>query len=74
MRPELQATSFISAVALVLLVLAQRKAFTFATTALVSWLFAVNLIHGVNALIWAHDIHAHSDVWCDIGEFIFARV
>ncbi|KAH7338566.1 STE-3-like pheromone receptor [Rhizoctonia solani] len=36
------------------------------TLSLIFWLTAVNLPHGVNAIMWADNIINHAPVWCDI--------
>lgn len=68
MRAELQLTSFLCVAVLALLVLAQRKTFTFTTTTFICWLLVVNGIQGINASLWAHNLDVHSSVWCDVGE------
>ncbi|KJA26524.1 hypothetical protein HYPSUDRAFT_132784 [Hypholoma sublateritium FD-334 SS-4] len=34
--------------------------------AIALWLGGFNLIHGVNAFVWAGNINIHIPVWCDI--------
>lgn len=36
------------------------------TLSIIVWLFIVNLTHGVNAIVWYHNVEAQLVVWCDI--------
>ncbi|KAI1782019.1 pheromone A receptor-domain-containing protein [Ganoderma leucocontextum] len=37
-----------------------------ATLAMVAWLFVINVIYGVDAIIWSHNVKITALVWCDI--------
>jgi hypothetical protein len=68
MAVELTAFAFIAAA----LVLVPAPWFwrtrNFAILFLIVWLFALNLIAAINAVIWAGNTRPISVVWCDIGE------
>ena len=34
---------------------------------IVAWLIVCNLIHGINASVWAGNSQLHAPAWCDIG-------
>ncbi|PFH48841.1 hypothetical protein AMATHDRAFT_179768 [Amanita thiersii Skay4041] len=38
-----------------------------ATVALILWLFVVDVIYGVNAVVWAGNVQDPAPVWCDIS-------
>ena len=38
-----------------------------ATLAMVAWLFVINVIYGVDAIIWSHNVKITALVWCDIS-------
>jgi pheromone a factor receptor len=68
MRSDLQAISFVCAGLLAILLVLPRIRRNVANLAIVLWLLACNLIHGINAIIWAGNIDIHVPAWCDIGE------
>lgn len=38
-----------------------------ATLAMVAWLFVINVIYGIDAIIWSRNIKITALVWCDIS-------
>lgn len=45
-----------------------------ATLSMIVWLFAVNIIYGVDALIWSRNVEVVAPVWCDISKFTFPKL
>lgn len=66
MRPEFSAISFTCAGLLTSFIPLHRVRCNVSNLAIVSWLIGGNVIHGVNALVWARDINIHAPAWCDI--------
>ncbi|KAJ7455572.1 pheromone A receptor-domain-containing protein, partial [Mycena latifolia] len=60
--------SFVLAAFLVafLTILLRRPSLNTPNIAFASWLLLANLVHAVNALIWASDVQPRVPVWCDI--------
>ncbi|KAH9919592.1 pheromone A receptor-domain-containing protein [Fomitopsis serialis] len=66
MHPELPYLAFIAA-SLVLVPLPWHwRARNVATLSIIAWLFVVNTIYGVDAVIWADNVDIVIPVWCDI--------
>ena len=38
-----------------------------AVISLAAWLVSCTLISGINAVVWAGNVHNHAPVWCDIS-------
>ena len=38
------------------------------TLSLIVWLFTLNIIYGVNSLLWSDSIWDKTPIWCDICE------
>ncbi|KAG6886020.1 hypothetical protein C0992_004730 [Termitomyces sp. T32_za158] len=66
MQATLAAISFVCAALLALFVPIARVRQNVANLAIVSWLLGANLVHGINAVIWAGNVEIHAPVWCDI--------
>lgn len=78
-RLELSILSFLSALLLAGLIiitlcvkLERRSNLNVANISIIGWLLVCNLIHAINAIIWAgnNDLKVHALVWCDIGKSI----
>ena len=68
-HPELPYVAF-SAAFLALVTLPWHwRAKNVATLAMVGWLFVINVIYGVDAIIWHQSILVKAVVWCDISTF-----
>lgn len=67
--PNLSAISFVCAAFLAVFIPVRRVRCNVANMAIVSWLVICNLVHGINALVWAGNVDIHIPVWCDIGMF-----
>lgn len=68
MSAELPYVAFIAA-ALVLVPLPWHwRARNIATLSMIAWLFVINIIYGVDAVIWHHRVSRTAYVWCDISE------
>ena len=67
MHPELPYLAFIAA-ALVLVPLPWHwRARNVATLSIIAWLFFVDIIYGVDAVVWRHNVNIVVPVWCDIS-------
>lgn len=63
----LAALSFTCAALLAVFIPVGRIRTSIPDLAIVLWLTGYNIIHGVNALVWAGNVDIHIPVWCDIG-------
>ncbi|KAG6827326.1 hypothetical protein H0H87_005063, partial [Tephrocybe sp. NHM501043] len=66
MQPTLAAVSFVSVALLALFIPIARVRCNVANLAVVAWLVGANLVHGINAIIWAGNVELRVPVWCDI--------
>ena len=73
MAPALIAVSAICAIFLACFLPVRRVYSDVPSLALVSWLLMANLVHLVNAVVWAGNVDVHSEIWCDISEFHISR-
>ncbi|KAF5329526.1 hypothetical protein D9619_009306 [Psilocybe cf. subviscida] len=64
--PQLPIFSLLAAVLVLIPLPWHWRARNVATLALIFWLSVVNLIYGVNSLIWAGNVDYRIPVWCDI--------
>ncbi|KAF9555100.1 STE3-domain-containing protein [Agrocybe pediades] len=58
--------SFVCAVAFLVFLPVRRVRTSVPSLAIVLWLGGCNLIHAVNAVLWAGNVDIHIPVWCDI--------
>jgi pheromone a factor receptor len=68
MAPALIAVSAVSSFLLACFLPVKRVYSDVPSLALVFWLLVANLIHLVNAIVWAGNVEVHSEIWCDISE------
>ncbi|KAF8628578.1 hypothetical protein AX17_005974 [Amanita inopinata Kibby_2008] len=66
-HPELPIIAFFTAVLVIIPLPWHWRARNVATVALMLWLFAVDVIYGVNAIIWAGNVDNSAPIWCDIA-------
>ncbi|KAF8060136.1 pheromone A receptor-domain-containing protein [Lyophyllum atratum] len=66
MRSDLPAVSFICAALLAVFIPVARVRCNVPNLAIVAWLVGCNLVHGINAIIWADNVDIRVPVWCDI--------
>ncbi|KAF5329464.1 hypothetical protein D9619_009290 [Psilocybe cf. subviscida] len=66
MALALAVISFLFAVLISALAPVERVRSSIPHTAIIWWFVLVNLIHGVNAVLWLDNINIHIPVWCDI--------
>ncbi|PPQ96640.1 hypothetical protein CVT26_010680 [Gymnopilus dilepis] len=64
--PELPIFAFISAALVIIPLPWHWRARNVATIAIMLWLFVVNVIYGINSIIWAGNVNDPAPVWCDI--------
>jgi len=74
MRSDLPAVSFICAALLAVFIPVARVRCNVPNLAIVAWLVGCNLVHGINAIIWADNVDIRVPVWCDIGMFLLVPV
>ena len=67
MRIELPIASFLCLGLLLLLSPVFLHSRNLAVISLAAWLVFCNLISGINAVVWAGNVHNHAPVWCDIS-------
>nr|WCD39442.1 Ste3-5 [Ganoderma boninense] len=63
---SLPVTAFIGAILVLVPLPSHWRARNYATISLVAWLFAIDLIYGINSIIWNDNVRIHLLVWCDI--------
>ncbi|ESK91513.1 putative fungal pheromone ste3-type [Moniliophthora roreri MCA 2997] len=66
MHPEFAPVAFIAAASVLLPLPSHWRARNIATLSIISWLFVLNLIYGIDAVIWAGNADIVVPVWCDI--------
>ncbi|OBZ74474.1 Pheromone B beta 1 receptor [Grifola frondosa] len=64
--PALPAGAFIAAVFVLIPIPAHWRARNVATLSIIVWLFVMDVIYGVNAIVWDDSVEIHMLVWCDI--------
>lgn len=62
------ALSLVCAILIAVFVPTKRIRTSVPHLAIALWLGGFNLIHGINAFVWAGNINIHIPVWCDISE------
>lgn len=68
MSPVPQAfVSFLAAVLVLIPLPTHWRARNVPTVSLILWLFALNVAHGVNVIVWWDNVQLKLLVWCDIG-------
>jgi pheromone a factor receptor len=68
MHPEFAPVAFIAAFSLFLALPWHWRAGNVATLSIIAWLFTINIIFAVDALIWGDSTAIVAAVWCDISE------
>nr|P78741.2 RecName: Full=Pheromone B beta 1 receptor [Schizophyllum commune]AAB41858.2 B beta 1 pheromone receptor [Schizophyllum commune] len=66
MHPEFAPVAFLSAASLALPLPWHWRAGNVATLSIIAWLFIMNMIYGINAVIWAGSARITAVVYCDI--------
>ncbi|KAJ8515195.1 hypothetical protein ONZ45_g7334 [Pleurotus djamor] len=64
--PQLPVAAFVAAFLVLIPVPWHWRARNVATCAIISWLFVINIIYGINSIIWAADVIDRYPIWCDI--------
>ncbi|KAG1720062.1 pheromone A receptor-domain-containing protein [Suillus paluster] len=65
--PSLPVAAFLAA-ALILVPLPWHwRARNVGTLAIIAWLFVVNMIYGINSIVWAGNVNNPAPLWCDIS-------
>ncbi|EED83526.1 hypothetical fungal pheromone GPCR, STE3-type [Postia placenta Mad-698-R] len=66
MFPGLPIASFLAAVLVLIPLPWHWRARNIPTLSIIFWLFVVNMTHGVNAIVWYHNVEIRLVVWCEI--------
>lgn len=66
--PEFPVGAFIAAVLVLVPLPAHWRSRNIATVSIILWLFALDIIYGVNTIVWDGNIFKRLIVWCDISE------
>ncbi|KAI0944378.1 hypothetical protein AcW1_002108 [Taiwanofungus camphoratus] len=66
MHPEFPFVAFLAAVLVLIPLPWHWRAGNVATLAITAWLFVVNIIYGVDAIVWGNNVNIVIPVWCDI--------
>ncbi|KAL0952917.1 hypothetical protein HGRIS_007132 [Hohenbuehelia grisea] len=66
MHPEFPPIAIIAAVSLLLPLPWHWRAKNIATLSIIAWLFAVNIIYAVDAIVWGDNVRLVLTTWCDI--------
>ncbi|KAG2133641.1 GPCR fungal pheromone mating factor [Suillus bovinus] len=66
MHPEFTPVSFLAALSLLLPLPSQWRARNVATLSIIAWLFILNFVYGIDAIIWSNNVNIVVPVWCDI--------
>ena len=67
MAATLSAGALIAAVLVLIPLPSHCRARNVAILSLIAWLFVVDLIYGVNTIVWAGNVEVRIVVWCDIS-------
>lgn len=67
MHAELPILSFLCSAILAVFLWIPRVRVNIANLTILSWLILCNVVHGINAILWAGNVNIHIPVWCDIG-------
>ncbi|THG94556.1 hypothetical protein EW026_g6937 [Hermanssonia centrifuga] len=60
------AGAFVAAILVLIPLGSHWRARNVATLSMITWLFLINMIYGINALVWAGNVDIKTPVWCDI--------
>ncbi|TFY56542.1 hypothetical protein EVG20_g8891 [Dentipellis fragilis] len=64
--PYLPLAAFIAATLVIIPLPWHWRARNIPTLSIMGWLFVINVIYGVNTIVWAGNVNNPSPVWCDI--------
>lgn len=68
MHREFPVVAFLAALSLLLPLPWHWRAGNVATLSIIAWLIVVNIIYGVDAIVWGNNVDIVIPVWCDISE------
>ncbi|KAI0350984.1 STE3-domain-containing protein [Trametes cingulata] len=64
--PEFPVGAFLAAILVLIPLPAHWRSRNIATVSIIIWLFALDIIYGVNTIVWDGNVRKHLLVWCDI--------
>lgn len=67
--PVFPVGAFIAAVLVLIPLPAHWRSRNVATVSIIVWLFMLDVIYGVNTIVWDRNVQKHLFVWCDISKF-----
>ena len=65
--PEFPVGAFLAAFLVLIPLPAHWRSRNIATVSIIVWLFAMDVIYGVNTIVWDGNVRKHLLVWCDIS-------
>ena len=65
-NPSLPVAAFLAAFLVIIPLPWHWRARNIGTLAIMVWLFIMNIVYGVNTIVWAGNVHDPTPVWCDI--------
>ncbi|KIJ08355.1 hypothetical protein PAXINDRAFT_88958 [Paxillus involutus ATCC 200175] len=65
-NPALPVGAFLAAILVLVPLPWHWRARNIGTLAIIAWLFVLNLIYGINSIVWAGNVNNPVPVWCDI--------
>lgn len=68
MHPEIAPVSIIAALSLLLPLPWHWRSRNVATLSIIVWLFLINIVYAVDALLWGNSLRIMIPVWCDISK------
>jgi hypothetical protein len=69
MHREFPPVAFLAALSLLLPLPWHWRARNVATLSIIAWLFILNIVYGVDAIVWGNNVSIVIPVWCDISAF-----
>lgn len=73
-HPGMPACALIAAILVLVPLPYHLRVRNFGIISIIAWISAVNLIYGVDAIIWADSVEIVAEVWCEISESFHALI
>ncbi|EGN92611.1 hypothetical protein SERLA73DRAFT_65479 [Serpula lacrymans var. lacrymans S7.3] len=74
MQSEIPVVSFICAALVLVPLPCHLRARNIATVSIIAWLFVVNVIYAIDAIVWSNNSRIIAPVWCDITSTLITGV
>ena len=69
--PEFPVGAFLAAILVLIPLPAHWRSRNVATMSIIAWLFVMDIVYGVNTIVWDGNVFKRLLVWCDISEYTF---